>query len=576
MYIKRLIIESNDGIIRDIKFKMGINLIVDSNKKNIDSNNETGNSIGKTTILMLIDYCLGDKRDKIIKDSETKSSLVNIKEFLENKEVFVTLILSPNEDISIKDEDIIIKRNFQQKGKKFISINNNKLNKTDERSFCLNLDYVIFNRNDNNKPSYRELIAHNIRYSDERINNTLKFLSKYTSKAQYETLFLYMFGFPLDDRSYLMQKLKREENYKKRLLQGKNENEINLELEMIDDKIITLNNKKEKTIINENYENDIKTLNFYKKNISKIHDKILELELKKNLLLETKKELESNYSKVNISQIKKMYEQATSFNINNLQKKFEDIVYYHNNMIIEKIRFVTDDLPEIEKKLNEFKMNLKDVINQKNQLLLKIKNSNTLKDFENIVSELNKLYLRKGEINNFKTQINEVELKINEIDKEIKCIESDRFSEEFQKALNKRLARFNHYFSAISKEIYDESYNIKYKIDKDKKTSKNIYVFESFNNNIGSGKKQGEILCFDLAYILFAREFDIPHVNFLLNDKKELMDSIQLVKVSKFALENNIQLVFPILHDKLPKELDNNENIVIELSQKNKLFKIEN
>ena len=53
------------------------------------------------------------------------------------------------------------------------------------------------------------------------------------------------------------------------------------------------------------------------------------------------------------------------------------------------------------------------------------------------------------------------------------------------------------------------------------------------------------------------------------------MFGTQLIQVSEFANKNNIQLVFSILRDKLPTVLDNDNNIIVELSQKDKLFRIE-
>ena len=92
---------------------------------------------------------------------------------------------------------------------------------------------------------------------------------------------------------------------------------------------------------------------------------------------------------------------------------------------------------------------------------------------------------------------------------------------------------------------------------------------------MSSGKKQGEILCFDLAYIMFADEEGISSLNFLLNDKKELMHDNQLLKVSDFVIKKDIQLVISILKDKLPEDLLSKANIIVELSQTDKLFKIE-
>ena len=47
MFIKSLIIESKEGLIRRLDFHQGLNLIVDETP---DSNTETGNNVVKTSI----------------------------------------------------------------------------------------------------------------------------------------------------------------------------------------------------------------------------------------------------------------------------------------------------------------------------------------------------------------------------------------------------------------------------------------------------------------------------------------------------------------------------------------------
>ena len=54
MYIKRLKITNNDGLIRDIQFHNGLNLIVDDTPS--DTHTDTGNSVGKTTEIRLVDF----------------------------------------------------------------------------------------------------------------------------------------------------------------------------------------------------------------------------------------------------------------------------------------------------------------------------------------------------------------------------------------------------------------------------------------------------------------------------------------------------------------------------------------
>lgn len=78
MFIKRLIIKETKPaleIIREIPFVKGMNFIVDAGK-----DQEKGNSVGKTTVLKLIDICLGAKDRKYIYfDDETKQTNEKLK-----------------------------------------------------------------------------------------------------------------------------------------------------------------------------------------------------------------------------------------------------------------------------------------------------------------------------------------------------------------------------------------------------------------------------------------------------------------------------------------------------------------
>lgn len=571
MYIKRLKVESKTATIRDIPFRNGLNLIVDNTP--ITFKTETGNNVGKTTVLQLIDFCLGGQEDKITRDKESKSILYNVKNFLIDEEVIVTLILSNN--FIVDENNIVIRRNFLARNKKLLEINGENLPQNKGELFFEKLDELLFGKRKEKKPSLRQILAHNIRYSDERISNTLKMVSSHTTLSEYETLFLFMFGFNTSDRTPLIKKLQTEEKFKSRLTEEKDKTELELQLDIINGNIKGLSVKKANLVINEDYESDIKTINSYKAEIIRLSSEISELQLRKDLLAETKHELESDYSDVSTELLKNIYEQATSYNLSNIQKKFEDIVKYHNEMILEKIRFITEDIPSIETQLINFEEELNSIVIHKKELERKVKTSSTLQDLEEIISLLNEEYRKKGEIEKLISQIDTVEKKISNINSELECVDGDIFTDNFQKLLKEKLAIFNTYFSRVSRELYNEEYGITYEIVKDKKSSKNVYRFKCFNNNTSSGKKQGEIICFDLAYILFARDSKIPHVDFILNDKKELMFGTQLIKVSEFANKNKIQLVFSILRDKLPEQLDNSDNIVVELSQNDKLFRIE-
>ncbi|AQZ45546.1 DUF2326 domain-containing protein [Paenibacillus larvae] len=572
MYLKQLIITSFSKIIRKIEFHLGANLIVDETRGKSDL--ETGNNIGKTTVLALIDYCLGGDAEIIYIDPETRKEIDYVKRFLIEREVMITLVLK--EDITTdSSREIVIKRNFLQRSKKIMSVNGENLTKNKGKDFEKRLDQLIVGERETLKPSLRQLLAHYVRYQNIRINNTLKALNTFTTNIQYETLYLFMFGLPVSDRSHLNTKLKGEEDYKKRLEKLHSKNELELQLDIVKNNIAALERRKSNLNINENYKQELEELNDLKYRISTVSSRISELTLREQLLLETEEELKSDISEINLSELREIYKIAKK-NISDIQTTFEQLVDYHNKMILEKIRFITQDIPRIRLSISEHKQSLEELLDKEKHLSQKISGSDTFQDLEGIISELTKSYQRVGELESGIKRLESVEKSIKSISEEITLLEGDRFSGEFQERLKSKLKDFNGIFAKISNQLYGEQYGISFTIAEDKKTKQDYYKFESFNANTSSGKKQGEIICFDIAYILFARKEGLPSLNFILNDKKELMHGNQLKKVSKFAKENKIQLVFSILKDKLPSELNSNEHIVLRLSDEDKLFRIEN
>lgn len=93
MFIKRLIVENTTEIIREINFTNGLNLILDDTPS--DDTKSTGNNVGKTTVLKLIDFCLGANPNIIFTDTENKKDVYTlVKEFLTDEQITITLILT--------------------------------------------------------------------------------------------------------------------------------------------------------------------------------------------------------------------------------------------------------------------------------------------------------------------------------------------------------------------------------------------------------------------------------------------------------------------------------------------------
>jgi uncharacterized protein YydD (DUF2326 family) len=243
-------------------------------------------------------------------------------------------------------------------------------------------------------------------------------------------------------------------------------------------------------------------------------------------------------------------------------------------MVESKIRFIAQDLPKIETALAERQAHLKSLLKTESELSKTITQSDSFEMLEKLIGELNGKYQKKGEYEAIVAQINAVELKLADLNSRLSTIDDELFSVDFESKIQGQINKFNRFFSSVSNQLYGEKYALKF----DTKLSKGrrLYEFTAFNLNFSSGKKQGEIICFDIAYTLFADEEGIPCMHFLLTDKKELMHDNQLLMIGKLVNEKGIQFVASILKDKLPKELNKDEYVVLKLSQNDKLFRIEN
>lgn len=571
MFIKRLIISSPTEIIRDIEFSSGLNLIIDDTP--LDDSKATGNNVGKTTVLKLIDFCLGAKANIIYTDTENKKDVYDVvKDFLVNEEIKITLILTENFN-DPEAKQLEIQRNFLTNGKSLRKINGKVVL---DKEFENELERCIIPEKEAEKPTFRQIISHNIRYKDESINKTLKTLNKFTTDVEYETLYLYLLGCNFNEgakKQALIAQINQEETFRERLEKKQTKTTYEITLALVDDEIDALNIKKASFNLNETLEQDLELLNVTKYKINKISSQISKLEIRKNLIEESMLELEQSISRIDLQQLRLLYSEVTT-NISSIEKTFEDLVAYHNNMVIEKVKYISQNLPELSHKLQSSHEELVALLKEEKELTDKIAKGDSFEELEKVIFELNEKYRIKGEYESIISQVKDVEENINAINKKIENIDNYLFSGNFEVLLKEQVKKFNKLFSSISKELYGEKYALTFKKMTNKK-GQQFYKFNAFNANMSSGKKQGEILCFDLAYFLFADDEQLPCLHFLLNDKKELMHDNQLVKVAKFVQSKNIQLVISILKDKLPTTVLNKAHIAIELSQKNKLFKIE-
>lgn len=565
MFLKQLLIGNDDFIIRDITFHKGINLILDNTKS--DDKRESGNNVGKSTVIKLIDFCFGSKSESIYVDPEFKKPNIQVENFLKENNIIITLKLVEDLEDNTSFE-VIIKRNFLKNSEKIQEVNGETIK--DDKKFQQKLKELIF-KSLEEKPTFKQIISKNIRDDKNRVEHTLKVLSPYTSQDEYEALYLYWLGIDLDSskrKQELLAVKKIEENLQKRLKKENNLSQITQSLIIIDKTINELENKKDDFEINENFEKEFDELNRVKLDINKLSTAISKQEIRKNLILESKDELENNLVDIDIKKVEYIYNSAKSF-IPKLHKTFEEVVTFHKEMIKEKTRYITNELPYLEIEISSKQKELEALLEIEKELSNKLRKITLDSNFQNITTELTILYEKKGSLEEQKRLWESTLTKSKNIDDEL--IEIDNGIESLDEQIQERITKFNKYFSDISYELYNERF-----ILSSEKNDKGLeLVITSISDNPGKGKKKGQIAAFDLAYIKYAEEMELEYLHFILQDQIENVHDNQIsLLLQNIVSKINCQYILTVLRDKLPSDIDADKYKIISLSQDDKLFKV--
>ncbi len=565
MFLKELKIENKLGVIREISFHKGLNLIVDDTIEN--SKQTTGNNVGKTTVLRLVDFCLGSSGKNIYQDSEFKEQENNtVKDFLIDTEVLITLNIV--DDLDFVTESILIKKNFLKYTKKIQEINGKTI--INDKEFDLKLKELIFNT-DVEKPTFKQIVSKNIRDEKNKLTNIVKVLNPYTKIEEYEALFLFWLGINTDthnQKELLGKEKTREESFQKRL---KKEGELSLieqQLELVNSKIEELQKVKANFNFNEKFESQILELNEIKLNLSRLSTELSRLNMRRELIIESKADLETEKTNIDINQIESLYNKASKL-ITNLQVTFKETVKFHNDLIDEKIKYIDKELPSLTEKLQSISREITSLRRQEKILSVFISASDYSDDYDTILINLNSLFETKGNLEERKRYWISSNEKLERISEELETINSEINSKD--NLIQKRITLFNKYFTKISSELYGEEYLLS--------TQKNEKGYDlivtNLEGNPSTGKKKGQIAAFDFAYILFAEEIELKAIHFIMHDQLENMHDNQLSTIL-INLANSIgcQFILPIVKDKIPADIDIDKYIVLRLSESNKLLKI--
>ncbi|MCL6184919.1 hypothetical protein MU404_16440 [Acinetobacter baumannii] len=572
MYLKKLLVTKNTGeIIREIPFKLGLNLIVGES-----SNDGSSNSLGKTTLVRCINFCLAGKVEEFYIDSESKNiENTLVKEFLIKNQVTFSLLLGKSlTEESVLDFKISRQIDYDYEEEKITVINkiNNDIYSNDNFQDLLKIK--LFNT-DINKPSFRSLITKFVRRSDIEVTNILKYLNVYTSNIDYTTLRFFLFGFSnpeIIETKQILEKDLTKLNKQYKALKTIIPEGLQQKIDLLEADLLEKQQLRDSFQIEEEYKIDENELAKFETKISEVDKLLANLSADKVTLLNRLDQIRSSEFKENTQNIKYLYEEAHLLDIN-IYKKFEDTINFHNSMLKNEENYLINRIDRLDNNILLYQQEWSDLTRSYNSVLEKLSRQGALAEYTklnesitSIASEISKnkaLFSQLEEINTNKSNTSDSIKNIaDEINKKI---------DSFQKV---NIHIFNLYFSKYSEKLYNEMWYVTF--DPDEGSYK--FDVQAFESNAGSGKKQTLVAAFDIAYMSFIQDkkINLPYPRFATQDKIEIIDIFELEELAKLVFAAQGQLITPIIEDKFNNfNIDDfKDKVILTLSPSNKFFKI--
>lgn len=574
MYLSNLkVLTSSGEVIRDISFHKGLNIIL--GERCVDSGST--NSIGKTTLLRAIDFCLGGDEKPFYQDKENKEAIdQNVFNFFYYVEPIFKLELKNNLNSKAAYKVIFEKRisgfttKHPNKLKVINFINDNEVT-NDEYNY--QLKEILFNYN-TNKPTFRQLISKFIRKDDQQINYILRFLHQATSDLDYEVIHFFLFGYPnpieIEKKFQLEKEVRQQKNDIKvfdRIKPAGLDQVILLTQKDLDELIRKRDNFK----INEKYSTEEDRLNTYQNLINDIDEKISVINFEINALNERKNILLDKEFNDNTNAISLIYNEANLYNLN-LEKKFEETVNFHNKMLQNEIEYINTRVSELYQEENDLNNKRSKFSLDYSITLDKLAKYGSLAEYTKLNNQINEMQSKLS--NAFALHEKSIDLnkKFDSLNIQLKKLNS--LIENNINIIQNNIGIFNKYFSEYCKILFNQTYYLSADPN-----DKGIHKFKinSLDQNFGSGKKLSLVVAFDLAYSAFIKDeaIKLPYPSFSTQDKIEIIDIQELYNLASIAKGSNGQLIFPIIDDKFVGLKDFEENVIVRVSKKDRFFRIE-
>ncbi|MBG9689920.1 hypothetical protein ABD91_03170 [Lysinibacillus sphaericus] len=561
MFIKRLIIKETkpaQEIIREIPFAKGMNFIVDAGK-----DQEKGNSVGKTTILKLIDICLGARdRKYIYYDDETKQTNEILKNYIIDNKINVELMVVESFD----EEDsngYILSVDLYPRGKRYI--NGIEVNQND---YWLQLNEIFFS-NSANYPTFRQLINMFVRIDQRADNNKfLKFLDR-TNDVTYENIYSYLFEMQdqvvsnhiLDLRKEIAEKNKEIKNFMS-INNFKSIDSVNQKVILLEATIDDLNNQMNILVNSRKFKENEEKISEIKIMYADYNDRIDELLFKRKRIKDILEDAEQEIKNAIDKEVLRNLYNETLEAMGELHKEFEDLVKFNDELMHNKIRYFNSQLEKIEEKIVGLEEN-KNGLFEKHKNVIMLIEENKIDEYTSLQSKLAEYNEELGSNKNIRSIYNLLESRVAELGEELEKTEEEAAIKEDS------LSIFNKYFSQYSEKTNGEPFMLY-------KTEKGFpFGIDYVKRGLSTGTRKSIIVAFDLAYQQLAKDLEKKVPNFIVHDVIETIDQVALKAIINIVNSVECQYIVAVLKEKIQdNDLLQKSNIVVTLSENDRPFRI--
>lgn len=568
MKLKKLIVRKtkpSEEVIREIEFReKGLNLIIDDTPESL---RESGNSVGKSTAVKIIDLCLGAKSVReLYYDSDTRSENHEVKDFLEEYKVQAELIL-----IAGNKKEYSVKRDLFLRGKKYIFDE-----PYSEHDFWDELKRILYNLREP-RPTFRQLIPKFVRVENTAEDKMIKFLPVMTSSDIYDTIYCFLFRIYneelLSKKGEITEQLSACQKTIQTLEKSKSISSLSVlkqSLEIINSDLRDLYDKRNKLSYMDEYKEELDTKRKLTLRISDLQEKMELTEFEISNIENSILNLSREKTEINIQILESIYKEANSY-IPKLQKSFEDMIKFHNSMIQNRIDFIQKQLCGKKELLEQYSLQLVNILEQKEKITIEVLDEGLLDELNMLNRRIEELSLKKGEINQSIQLLEEQESIRQDLNKDLIDIQNQMENDN----IDEKIKKFNQFFSDYCDKLYGEKYLLAY--NENWKTENKFPVsVASLGGKVGTGKKKAIIVAFDLAYMQYSICMDIKVPQFVIHDKMENTHINQIKTIFEICEEIDGQYIIPILKERIDK-VDKKyveKAAILELSTNNKFFGI--